>query len=97
MTTPSQMPPRANPPASPVLGHRTPLPITSIFADAVKLIRVVHATTQPGERSRPHAGVLLVRQTIQANEFRMHRIRYRPLSQSGPKRIDLESDYISKS
>ena len=76
--------------------HAIDAPITSIFADAVKLIPVVHATTLPGERS-PHAGVLLVRQTIQANEFRMHRIRYRPLSQSGPKRIDLESDYISKS
>jgi hypothetical protein len=91
MPTRSQMPPRANPPASPLLGHRTPPPITSIFADAVRLIPVVHATTQPGERSRPHADVLLVRQTIQANEFRMHRI-----SQSGPKRINLESDYISK-
>ena len=76
--------------------HAIDAPITSIFADAVKLIPVVHATTQPGERSRPHAGVLLVRQTIQANEFLMHRIRYRHLSQSGPKRIDLGSDYISK-
>jgi hypothetical protein len=27
------------------------------------------STTKPGERSRPHARVLLVRQTIQANEF----------------------------
>jgi hypothetical protein len=70
--------------------------MTSIFADAVKLVPVVHATTQPGERSRPHAGVQLVRQTIQANEFRMRPIRYRPLSQSGPKRIDVEPDYISK-
>jgi hypothetical protein len=95
-TTPSQMPPRANPPASPLLGHGTPLHITSIFADAVKRIPVVCATTQPGERSRPHAGVPQVRQTSQANEFRIHRIRYRRLSQSGPKRIDLESDYISK-
>jgi hypothetical protein len=46
MTTPSQMPLRANPPASPLLDHRTPPPMTSIFADAVKLIPVVHATTQ---------------------------------------------------
>jgi hypothetical protein len=90
------MPPRANPPASPLLGHRTPPLITSIFADAVKLIPVVHATTPPGERSRPHAGVQLVRQTIQANEFRMKRIQYRHVSQSASKRINLESDYISK-
>ena len=33
-------------PASPLLGHRTPIRIASIFADAVKLIPVVHATTQ---------------------------------------------------
>jgi hypothetical protein len=51
------------------LGHTTPLHITSIFADAVKLIPVVYATTQSGARSRPHAGVLLVGQTIQANEW----------------------------
>jgi len=77
--------PYPNPPASPLLGQTTPLDITSIFADAVRLIPVVYATTQSGDCSRPHAGLLLVRQTIQANEFLMHRIRYRHLSQSGRK------------
>jgi hypothetical protein len=48
------------------------------------------ATADP----RPHA--LVVRRTVQASAFRVHRIRYRPLSHSWPKRVDLESDQISK-
>ena len=31
-------------------------------------------------------GAQLVRQTIQASEFQVHRIRYRPLSRSWPKK-----------
>ena len=45
MTTPlryRQVPIR---PASPLLGHRTPIRIASIFADAVKLMPVVYART----------------------------------------------------
>jgi hypothetical protein len=84
---------------------RVPAPeIETLVYDGVRrhLAATPEAVPQPPyitarrERSRPHAGVLLVRQTIQANGFRMHRIRYCHLSQSGPRRIDLESDYISK-
>jgi hypothetical protein len=67
MTTPSQMPPRANPPASPLLGHGTPLHITSIFAEAVKLIPVVRRPSPASVLDRTQACCWSARQSRRTN------------------------------